>query len=154
MKNGVSWYVTLCGSCENWHFGGMCSLDHQGEMNQWGRYNVSSNLELKHTAKECDNVPLKCWFSQEPHGVTSQKTEFCMFVIFTTLQEEHMLDFTNTDSLQMLWFLLVELCMVVTKIKHSEILNMTWTKLWLLVTLHFLVIGNLLVFSVIAFVLS
>jgi hypothetical protein len=25
-----------------------------------------------------DNVPPKCWFLQEPHGVTSQKTVFCL----------------------------------------------------------------------------
>jgi hypothetical protein len=49
IKNAIFWDVTLCGSCENQHFGGMCCLHQQDERNQWAGNNVSSNLQLKHT---------------------------------------------------------------------------------------------------------
>jgi hypothetical protein len=36
---------------------------------------------LHHVALEKTDIPPKCWFSQEPHGVTSQKTAF--FIVST-----------------------------------------------------------------------
>jgi hypothetical protein len=46
MKNAVFWDVTQCGSCQNPRFGGKCHLRVQGEKNQRGRNNVSSNQQL------------------------------------------------------------------------------------------------------------
>jgi hypothetical protein len=43
MNNTVFWVVTLSGSCKNRRFGGTYRLNHQGEKNQQGRNNVSSN---------------------------------------------------------------------------------------------------------------
>jgi hypothetical protein len=51
MKNSVSWYVTLCGSCKNRCVGGTYCLHHQGDKNWRARNNVSSNLQLKHAEK-------------------------------------------------------------------------------------------------------
>jgi hypothetical protein len=34
MKNGVSWDVTPCGSCNNRRFGGTLRLHHQGDKNR------------------------------------------------------------------------------------------------------------------------
>jgi hypothetical protein len=34
MKNGVFWVVTLCGSCNNRHFGGTYRLFHQDDTNR------------------------------------------------------------------------------------------------------------------------
>jgi hypothetical protein len=58
MKNAAFWDVMLCGSCKNWHFGGTYRLHHQDENNQ-------------------GYVLPKCQFSEEPHGITSQKKAFC-----------------------------------------------------------------------------
>jgi hypothetical protein len=51
MKNAVFWDVTPCGSCKNRRFGGTHRLHHQGEKHQRAKNNVSSNKQLKHTAK-------------------------------------------------------------------------------------------------------
>jgi hypothetical protein len=51
MMNAVFWDVTPYGPCKNRRFGGIYRLHQQGENNQQTRNNVSSNLELKHTAK-------------------------------------------------------------------------------------------------------
>jgi hypothetical protein len=42
MKNAIFWDVTSCGFCENWCFGGMYHLHHQGDKNLRARNNVSS----------------------------------------------------------------------------------------------------------------
>jgi hypothetical protein len=69
MKNGVFWDVTPGGSCKNRRFGGSASfisVTRIGELRT--TLAVTSNRSrLRRNAK---------WLLQEPHGVTSQKTQF------------------------------------------------------------------------------
>jgi hypothetical protein len=50
-NNAVCWDVTLCCSSKNRRFGGRYRPHHQGEKNPRAK-NVSSNLQLKHTAEK------------------------------------------------------------------------------------------------------
>jgi hypothetical protein len=54
LKNAVFWNMMPCGSCKMQHFRGAFHLHHQGRKIQQAR-NISSNEQLKHTAK-------KVWF--------------------------------------------------------------------------------------------
>jgi hypothetical protein len=62
MKNAVFWYVALCGFIIHQRFGGTYCLHLHGRRN-------NSNEEVS-------DVPPKCRFIINPHGVTSQKTAF------------------------------------------------------------------------------
>jgi hypothetical protein len=51
LRGTVFWDMTPCGSYKNRHFGGTHHFHHQGGKNRRAR-NVSSNQQLKHTAKK------------------------------------------------------------------------------------------------------
>jgi hypothetical protein len=93
MKNAVFWDVMPCGCYKNQYFGGKYCLYHQGDKNRWARNALAvpsnqSMLQLLVIAnaflarwflspwwwRQC--IPLKCWFLQEPHMITSQKAAF------------------------------------------------------------------------------
>jgi hypothetical protein len=106
-KNGVFWDVTPCGSCKNRRFGGTYRFHHQGDKNQRTRNLAvtrnearceeisSQRVSLRLTAKFLvlrflspwwwkRYVPPKRRFLQDPHGVTSQKTQFFIVTAVNT----------------------------------------------------------------------
>jgi hypothetical protein len=82
-KNDVFWDVMPCGSCKNRRFGGTY-LHHPSGKNPRARCFTCQLLLTLFPSRWFfplwwwRYVPLKRRFLQEPHGVTSQKTPFCI----------------------------------------------------------------------------
>jgi hypothetical protein len=87
MKNGVFWDVTPCGFYKNRRFGGTWRLLHQVDKNRYVGCYLQLVLFLVHRFLSPwwrrRQVPPKRRFLQEPHCVTSQKTQFFRKVVYS-----------------------------------------------------------------------
>jgi hypothetical protein len=66
MKNAIFWDVTPCGSCKT----------DISEERITSIFRENRTIKLGAALTVTSNVPLKHWFLQEPHSVTSQKKAF------------------------------------------------------------------------------
>jgi hypothetical protein len=53
-----------------------------------------------HVALVRTNIPSKCWFLQEPHGITSQKTAFFIFTAVKASNFAYLLILNSSFSLE------------------------------------------------------
>jgi hypothetical protein len=86
LKYAIFWNVTLCGSCKILYFGGLYYLSHQKLLCNMLQLIVTANIvpnSLIFSPWSCRRyVPLKHWFIQEPHGITSNRMAF--FIVTAT----------------------------------------------------------------------